>query len=150
MASVERAADDRVAFVGSVWDQDLLDELYANALTYQHGHSVGGTNPSLLRAIGAGAPTDAYSVSFNRDVLGDAGRYWSDPTDVAALIESAEADRAGTLRRGERSRARASAYRWDDVAADYEKLCRRLADGAQRRPGASGRRTQPSTREIAA
>ena len=49
-----RPADDRVRLLGGVWDQDLLDQLYANALIYLHGHSVGGTNPSLLRAIGAG------------------------------------------------------------------------------------------------
>ena len=60
-------------FLGGVWDQDLLDQLYANCLTYLHGHSVGGTNPSLLRAIGAGAATDAFDVSFNREVLGDSG-----------------------------------------------------------------------------
>ncbi len=41
-------------------------------LTYLHGHSVGGTNPALLRAIGAGAPTVAFDVAFNREVLGDA------------------------------------------------------------------------------
>ncbi len=45
---------------------------------------MGGTNPSLLRAIGAGAATDAFSVSFNRDVLGDAGRY------AAALLDTPE------------------------------------------------------------
>jgi glycosyltransferase involved in cell wall biosynthesis len=138
---VRALADDRVRLVGAVWDQALLDELYANALTYQHGHSVGGTNPSLLRAIGAGAPTDAYAVSFNRDVLGDAGRYWTTPDDVRALVESAEAAREETLLRGERSRARAGAYRWDDVAEAYEKLCRRLAAREEVRPGLSGRRT---------
>ncbi len=52
--SVRRAADSRVRFLGGVWDQDLLDQLYAGARSYLHGHSVGGTNPSLLRAIGAG------------------------------------------------------------------------------------------------
>ena len=46
--------DPRVRLLGAVWDQDLLDQLYAGALTYLHGHSVGGTNPSLLRAMGAG------------------------------------------------------------------------------------------------
>src|SRR5512139_285081 len=50
----ELAGDDpRIRFMGGVWDQDLLDSLYAGALTYVHGHSVGGTNPSLLRAMGA-------------------------------------------------------------------------------------------------
>ncbi|MGZ4756389.1 MAG: DUF1972 domain-containing protein [Acidimicrobiia bacterium] len=147
---VEHVADDRVRFLGAIWDQALLDELYANALTYQHGHSVGGTNPSLLRAIGAGAATNAFSVSFNREVLGDAGRYWSTAAEMGALVEAAEADREATLRRGERSRVRATAYRWDDVAADYEKLCRRLAAREQRRSGASGRRTGLWTNKIAA
>ena len=59
-----------------VWDQELLDQLYANAFTYLHGHSVGGTNPSLLRAIGAATATTAFDVVFNREVLGDAGRYF--------------------------------------------------------------------------
>src|SRR3954447_9218331 len=45
-----------------------------NAYTYLHGHSVGGTNPSLLRAIGAGAAVLAYDVDFNHEVAGDAGR----------------------------------------------------------------------------
>jgi glycosyltransferase involved in cell wall biosynthesis len=139
-ARVKARADARVRFLGAVWDQELLDELYANALIYLHGHSVGGTNPSLLRAIGAGAATDAFSVSFNREVLGDAGRYWSTAADVAVLVESAEADRPATLARGERCRTRAGAYRWDDVAADYEALCRRLAAREDPRPRPSGRR----------
>ena len=67
-------ADDRVTFLGGVWDQQLLDQLYANAFTYLHGHSVGGTNPSLLRALGASAATIAYDVDFNREVLGGSGR----------------------------------------------------------------------------
>ncbi|MDQ2797915.1 MAG: DUF1972 domain-containing protein, partial [Actinomycetota bacterium] len=47
-ARIHELADDRVRFLGGVWDQDLLDQLYANSATYLHGHSVGGTNPSLL------------------------------------------------------------------------------------------------------
>jgi glycosyltransferase involved in cell wall biosynthesis len=139
-ARVKEIADPRVRFLGAVWDQSRLDELYANALTYQHGHSVGGTNPSLLRAIGAGAPTDAFSVSFNREVLGEAGRYWSTADEVTALVERAEADREATCLRGERGRERAALYRWDDVAAAYEELCRRLTTGDASRTRVSGRR----------
>jgi glycosyltransferase involved in cell wall biosynthesis len=50
------AADDRIRMVGGVYDQELLDQLYAGCASYLHGHSVGGTNPSLLRAMGAAAP----------------------------------------------------------------------------------------------
>ena len=137
---VEGLADSRTRLLGGVWDQELLDQLYTGALVYHHGHSVGGTNPSLLRAIGAGTAVDAFDVSFNREVLGEAGRYWSDADDVAGLVDSAEADPAAQLERGARSLERARLYDWDEVADRYEALARRLAAQGPscRRP--SGRR----------
>ncbi len=123
-------ADGRVRFLGGVWDQQLLDQLYANARTYLHGHSVGGTNPSLLRAIGAGAPTIAYDVVFNREVLGQAGAYFETEDDLARRLEDAEAVADdGALR--ESTRSRALDYDWDDVADRYEALCHDLADHVQ-------------------
>ncbi|MEW2359029.1 DUF1972 domain-containing protein [Spirillospora sp. NPDC029432] len=125
----ELAGDDpRIRFLGGVWDQDLLDALYAGALTYLHGHSVGGTNPSLLRAMGAGASVVAYDVNFNREVLGDeAGRFFGDAESLAWRVEEAEADPGGAADRGEAARKRASErYVWDDVATAYERLCEDL------------------------
>ena len=133
---VHALADDRVRFLGGVWDQELLDQLYANSFTYLHGHSVGGTNPSLLRALGAGAATTAFDVIFNREVLGESGLYFAGADDVARLVEQSEADVEGTRARGQQSAERASLYDWDDVADRYEALCRRLV--AQR----SGRRVK--------
>ncbi len=137
---VHSLADDRVRFLGGVWDQELLDQLYAHSATYLHGHSVGGTNPSLLRAIGAGAAVTAFDCSFNREVIADAGRFFSTPEDVAREIAGVEADPAGAARDGRRSRELARGYDWDQVAAGYEELARSLATRAfpERRP--SGRR----------
>ena len=137
---IESLADARVRLLGGIWDQELLDQLYAGALIYHHGHSVGGTNPSLLRAIGAGTAVDAFDVPFNREVLGDAGRYWSDADDVAALVASAEADPDAQIERGRRSRERARLYDWDEVADRYEALARRLAAQGPSRHRPSGRR----------
>jgi glycosyltransferase involved in cell wall biosynthesis len=144
-AQVHGLADERVRFLGSVWDQDLLDQLYASSHTYLHGHSVGGTNPSLLRAIGAGAATVAFDVVFNREVLRDAGRYFHSADEVAAEIERAEAEPDETRRRGRWAQRSAHRYNWDDVADRYEELCLRLApvNTWRRRPAAvrySGRR----------
>jgi len=138
---VHALADDRVRLLGALWDQQMLDQLYTGALTYLHGHSVGGTNPSLLRAVGAGTATDAFDVDFNREVLGDTGRYWRTAEDVRVLLESTEQSPEGALARGQRTQTRAAAYDWDDVATGYEDLCARLASGdvPDRRP--SGRRT---------
>jgi glycosyltransferase involved in cell wall biosynthesis len=127
------ASDPRVRLLGSVWDQELLDQLYAGALTYLHGHSVGGTNPSLLRAIGGGTATAAYDVAFNHDVLGEAGRYFRTPADVAARVEEAEDDMAGCAGRGKLLAERAAAYDWDLVTDGYEQLARDLA--ARKTPG---------------
>jgi len=134
-------ADERIRLLGGVWDQDQLDELYANALSYVHGHSVGGTNPSLLRAMGAGAAVVAYDVNFNREVLGS-GSFFSDPGGLAPILEQIEADPEHSVAQGRQNRERArERYRWDDVALRYEDLLRRLADGFSTRGRCSGRRS---------
>lgn len=139
------AGDGGIRLVGPVWDQALLDRLYHHAGTYVHGHSVGGTNPSLLRAMGAGTAVVAYDVVFAREVLGDVGWYFSDVDDLAARLEAAETDPAALRERGVRSRARvAAAYRWDDVAERYEQLAERLVAGESRRLEVGGRRNPRS------
>jgi glycosyltransferase involved in cell wall biosynthesis len=138
---VHRLADDRVRFLGGIWDQELLDQLYAHCATYLHGHSVGGTNPSLLRAIGAGAAVTAFDVSFNREVIADAGRFFRTPQDVAREVEAVEADPQGTARDGRRSRELARGYDWDEVAAGYAELAHALAGRRFPTQRPSGRRT---------
>lgn len=130
---IQRIADgdERIRLVGGVYDQELLDALYANALTYLHGHSVGGTNPSLLRAMGAGTAVIGFDVPFNREVLDGDGWFFSDADDVAAHVVAAETDSSLTSARGERARENArTRFRWEDVADEYESLARRLAAGA--------------------
>ena len=140
-AQIHSVASPNTQFLGGLWDQDLLDQLYAGAMTYVHGHSVGGTNPSLLRAIGAGAPVLAYDVTFNREVVGDAGRYFASAADVARNLKAAEDDPAGQEARSARARARATAYDWDAVADGYEAMLQRLAAQGPTHTRPSGRRT---------
>ena len=123
------SAGPDVRFLGAVWDQELLDQLYGHCASYLHGHSVGGTNPSLLRAMGAGAPIVAYDVAFNRETAGTAAGYFVDARGVAALIAADESDPVGAMARGDEGRRRAARrYVWDDVAGEYERLCQRLIE----------------------
>ena len=127
---VRKAADGdpRVQFIGGLFDQDLLNQLYGNAVSYLHGHSVGGTNPSLLRALGAGATSIAYDVSFNREVAGDDGEYFTNPEDLGSILLRAEQDPVVWRSRGLRLRERMSKlYRWEDVTDSYEQLARKVA-----------------------
>ena len=140
------AADPRIRLIGGVWDQKKLDQLYANALSYLHGHSVGGTNPSLLRAMGAGTAVLAWDVNFNRDVLVTDGRFFDSADSLAALIASAEEDPARQEQLGAALRVRAgSDYNWDVVTDGYEALAIRLAGGYSSRGTSPGRRAQRVT-----
>lgn len=135
-----------VRLLGGVWDQEQLDQLYANALTYVHGHSVGGTNPSLLRAMGAGSAVIAYDVNFNREVLGPDGCFFADPEELGKQLHSAEAAPEDMIAAGRRLAERAGAvYTWDGVADDYEALCQSLANGRSQRGTYSGRRSATSS-----
>ncbi len=122
--------DSRIRLLGGVYDQDLLDALYFHAHSYVHGHSVGGTNPSLLRAMGAGTAVIAYDVGFNRETLAETGWFFGDAADVERHFRALSAHPGATADFGPRSRERAAAdFRWDAVADEYEQLAVRLARG---------------------
>ena len=118
-------ADPRIKFVGTVYDQELLMKIRENAYGYFHGHEVGGTNPSLLEALGCTDLNLLLGVGFNREVAEDAALYWSkEPGDLAKLIEKADtmtAEERAAL--GEKAKKRiADAYSWQFIADEYEKL----------------------------
>jgi glycosyltransferase involved in cell wall biosynthesis len=122
--------DSRIRLVGGIYDQELLDQLYGNAVTYIHGHSVGGTNPSLLRAMGAGAPVLGFDVEFNREVTDGRALFWANADELTAILDDiATGARAADLAElSESGRDRiATAYQWDAVTDQYEELIARLA-----------------------
>jgi hypothetical protein len=121
-------SDPRVIWLGSVWDQDYLDALYANCSTYIHGHSVGGTNPSLLRAMGAAAPVIAWDVVFNREVAGPDAAYFDSPETLVCRLEEADKTNPKSMGLGDRLAERAHLrYDWDEVTDKYENLLKRLS-----------------------
>jgi glycosyltransferase involved in cell wall biosynthesis len=137
------AADPRIRLLGGVWDQRLLDQLYGHALSYLHGHSVGGTNPSLLRAMGAGTAVLGWDVVFNREVAGTAGLYFGSAAQLAPQIEEVERYPFRFRDIGELMQERArKRYNWDSVTEAYEALAARLSRGYSTRGLSSGRRAE--------
>lgn len=131
--AVQQAArgDSRIRLLGAIYDQELLDQLYAHAMTYVHGHSVGGTNPSLLRAMGAGTAVLAFDVEFNREVTAGRALFWSNADDLTACFDSLDDPgrkiELQALRQASRNRI-LSAYQWDAVTDDYEDVIHRLVE----------------------
>ena len=117
--------DSRIRFVGTVYDQTLLTQIRQNAYGYFHGHEVGGTNPSLLEALGTTDLNLLLDVGFNREVAHDAALYWTkEPGSLAKLIETADALPAPEIAGlGAKAKTRiAEAYSWPFIAGKYEKL----------------------------
>jgi glycosyltransferase involved in cell wall biosynthesis len=76
-----------ISFLGSIFDTDILNVLRYYSRLYLHGHSVGGTNPSLLEAMGCNALICAHDNIFNRNVLGDDAFYFKNDKDIKAIAE---------------------------------------------------------------
>ena len=127
--------DPRIMFTGGIYEQQLLDQLYANARTYIHGHSVGGTNPSLLRAMGAGTPVLAYDVEFNREVTDGQAFFWATAPELTAIFNQSAGDgldeRFAEFTTNGIARI-AAVYQWDSVTDEYEALIEGLAARSRR------------------
>ncbi len=127
----------RLRWLGHVSDQDLLLELWANAGVYVHGHSAGGTNPSLLQALGAGAPTLALDTPFNREVLGEDGGdqlFAGRPNELLAAITRVLGDEGLRRKLSERGRAIvAERYSWPDISDRYLDALRLARERAPQR-----------------
>lgn len=75
-----------IVFAGPVYNEPVLNALRFYSRLYFHGHSVGGTNPSLLEAMGCGCLIAAHRNGFNEGVLGDEAFYFSSADDIARLL----------------------------------------------------------------
>lgn len=117
--------DPRIRFVGTVYDQELLKKIRENAYGYLHGHEVGGTNPSLLEALGSTNLNLLLKVGFNKEVAEDAALYWTKKAgSLASLIDNADAvseQKIQTLGRKAKKRI-VEAYSWESIVALYEDL----------------------------
>jgi glycosyltransferase involved in cell wall biosynthesis len=122
-------AGDRVILAGHIDDQEIIRELHCNCFAYLHGHSVGGTNPSLLKAMGYGNCILALDTVFNREVLADGGLFFPGNKDaLTRIIREIEGDypRVEALRRMGPERIRAN-YTWEKIASQYDELFREVA-----------------------
>ncbi|KQZ85176.1 glycosyl transferase [Microbacterium sp. Root166] len=119
---VQAAASSEVVFPGAIFEQDRLQSLRFHSALYIHGHTVGGTNPSLVEAMAAGNAIVAHDNAYNSWVAGPENAYFSDAEDLAPLLTSLLADEGRRLRMGQASRARFRAeFTWSKIGGEYER-----------------------------
>jgi glycosyltransferase involved in cell wall biosynthesis len=116
------SAETRIRFIGPNYDIDLLNNLRFYSNIYFHGHSVGGTNPSLLEAMASGCLICAHKNEFNQSILNEEALYFLDKTDVMDVLNtniskvSYEAYIQANLKKVE------TLYLWPKIIKDYENL----------------------------
>jgi glycosyltransferase involved in cell wall biosynthesis len=119
-AAVLAAGSTEVRFLGAIYDQTLVKAIRVHSSGYLHGHQVGGTNPSLVEALGAGNAVIAHDNVFNRWVAGAGAFYFSGEEGCAAALDKLIDDSAVREELSRSSRARfAAGLAWDDVLSDY-------------------------------
>ena len=114
--------DARIKFVGTVYDQKLLKKIREEAYGYFHGHEVGGTNPSLLEALGSTKLNLLLKVGFNEEVAKDSALYWTKESgNLAQLINSCEDIDREELGKKAKERIR-TAYSWEYISGRYAEI----------------------------
>lgn len=114
---------DSVRFLGTLYDNDKLTALRFSARAYFHGHSVGGTNPSLLEAMACSNLVIAHDNPFNREVIGDSGLFFRSSEELARVVMALESgDIRGELLRQSAAQRIREHYQWDQIAESYLKL----------------------------
>ena len=116
--------DERIKFLGTVYDQELLKKIREEAFAYIHGHEVGGTNPSLLEALASTKVNLLLGVGFNREVGEEAALYWEkEENGLQELIEFVEEQFYKNKSIRLNSKMRISNYfTWDFICSEYEGL----------------------------
>ncbi len=120
---VMESASDEVLFIGAVYDKEIVQALRFYSRLYIHGHTVGGTNPSLVEALGAKSAVLAHDNKFNRWVAGETARYFSNEFECASELELLFTDdtliqkmKDGSLEQIKQK------FTWENVHSSYENL----------------------------
>ncbi|WP_430910195.1 DUF1972 domain-containing protein [Methylobacterium sp. sgz302541] len=123
---VKDAASDEVIFPGAIYDSALVKALRYHARAYCHGHTVGGTNPSLVESLWAGNAVIAHDNAFNRGTAGEGQLYFSDVATCEAHIASVIDGEAVVAGAREAARAQALRFDWPSILGRYESEIRAL------------------------
>ncbi|MCC6371170.1 MAG: DUF1972 domain-containing protein [Bacteroidia bacterium] len=116
-------SDERIVFTGPLYDVPVINNLRYYSNLYFHGHSVGGTNPSLLEAMGCHCHIAAHNNEFNKSVLQNNALYFSSASEVSHLIENENRSTPGGKINPDNNQTKIKTdYTWANIVNAYEKI----------------------------
>lgn len=118
-----------IVFTDSIFDREILSALRYFSNFYFHGHCVGGTNPSLLEAMGGYCLIYAHNNDFNKLILGEDGGYFSTTDDLVRIIANAPRKSLEHPFLAKNLNKVKTIYSWNKVAEAYERLFKDIVNG---------------------
>lgn len=119
---LKKYASGSILLPGAIYDQDTINALRHYAALYFHGHSVGGTNPSLLEAMACGCNIAAHDNVFNRAILADSAFYFSSAEDVKNIVHRPLANTTINRWKILNIEKIKNTYNWKTIINDYESI----------------------------
>ena len=125
---IKEYKSDKILFLGGIYDKEELKALRYSCRAYFHGHSVGGTNPSLLEAMAAGNTVLCHDNVFNREVTDNSQIYFKSVNDCTEKIKLIENMSENELEKfGNLSRSRIKTYyNWHNIGNKYIEFLRQI------------------------
>ena len=117
---------DSVRFLGGIYNFKVLDDLRHFSSAYFHGHSVGGTNPSLLEAMAAGCFILANDNIFNRSVLKDNAIYYNSPDEVTRILNDEKCFSDKEVLIANNIQRISTHYSWERLVDQHEEYFKEL------------------------
>jgi hypothetical protein len=105
--------------LGGIYNQEVLNNLRFFSNIYFHGHTVGGTNPSLLEAMASSALICAHDNIFNKAILGDDALYFQSKENVKEILNNSQKDQFTSILLNNTSKIR-EIFNWDKIINDYQ------------------------------
>lgn len=125
---VSKFSSEKIRFLGGIYDRDELNSIRYSCKAYIHGHSVGGTNPSLLEAMASSNIVIAHDNIFNRDVTSDSQLYFSSSYECTERVNEVEKMTPGLINRfkDQSITTVAEKYNWQKILSKYLDLFREI------------------------
>lgn len=112
---------DNIQILDPIYDQKILNQIRSNCYIYLHGHSAGGTNPSLVEAMALNLPIFAYDINYNKETTNHQAKYFSSPEELINLLHETNESSLNKIANNLFEIAKEE-YTWKNISNKYSKL----------------------------
>jgi glycosyltransferase involved in cell wall biosynthesis len=112
---------ENIFILDPIYDQEILNQIRSNCYIYLHGHSAGGTNPSLVEAMMLGLPILAYGINYNKETTQYSAKYFTDSKELIQLLENISKSELDSISESMKSISEKE-YIWKNISKKYSRL----------------------------